>query len=348
MAHYAVGAAGLASFGLRGRKLALYSLWGAAADVDFLPAIAWTLGAPQTGLGADALRTGARVFGHRGFSHTIVAALLAGLLVWALTRDREHGLAAGFAWTLHVVLDTLTEWTTIPFWPLTDASYRIPLVTTMDPIMTIASIVTIVALLGPSAFAKLGWPDASAREKLRDWGYRSGHRWAYLTLAAVAFSAAMVGWAGLASEDEVALAAHAPRTVTLDRPIAAEADAWTATARWLPALDGEPRSLSYATNATQAPDGTLATAECTLDAVGPFAPIDRPIWELRPSGDGEARWIASAHDLVRNATGDDGPVVHIAIVDGQVQQAWIGEAGEDEPGFRPTLPDQLWEESACP
>lgn len=344
LAHYAFSAAGLRVLDLPPRKLALYSLWAVAPDLDIAPAIAWTLSAPHLPLSADALRTGARLFGHRGFSHTIAAALLAGLLVWGLTRDRRHGLAAGLAWATHVVLDTLTDWSTIPFWPVSDAELMIPLVTGLDPLLTLASLGTIVALLGPIATEKLGWPGETKRASLAAWGRRWGPGLAYASVAAVAFSAAMVGWTAASDDAGLALPADAPRTAALDRPANAEADAWAVTTRWLPPTEGDTRRIPYVANASEAPANVVPAAECAFDALGPFAPVDRPVWRLHREGE---TWIASAQDLVRNATGTDGPRLHVAVANGTPQSAWIG-GGPDGPRFRTELPTTLLEASSCP
>jgi membrane-bound metal-dependent hydrolase YbcI (DUF457 family) len=346
MAHYAVGAAGLHLMGLRRRKLALVALWGAVPDLDALPAVAWTLSAPHLPLGADALRTGARLLGHRGFSHTLLAALLATVLVWAVTRDHEHAIAAGLAWSLHVGLDTITEWTTTPFWPISEATYRFPLVTTLDPLLTLFALLAIAALLGPPLVDRLDRFDETQSARVREWGHRWGDRFVYASVAAVAFSAATVGWVSIASEDPTALAAHAPRTVTLDAPVEAEAEAWTATTRWVPPTEGQARSIPYALNATAAPNGTIATAECALDAMGPFAPIDHPIWELRE--DERGRWIATAQDLVRNATRGGGPAVHVAIADGRLAEAWVADGDAEEPRLRSSIPARVLEDARCP
>lgn len=344
LAHYAVSAAGLRVLDLPPRELGLYGLWAVAPDLDIVPAIAWTLSAPHLPLSADALRTGAHLFGHRGFSHTLPAALLAGLLVWGLTRDRRHALAAGLAWGLHVLLDTVTDWATAPFWPLSDAEFMLPLVTGLDPLLTLASAATIVALLGPMVAEKLGWPGEARRTAFAAWGRRWGPGLAYASVAAVAFSAAMVGWTAAGDDAGLALPAHAPRTAALDQPADAEADAWAVTTRWLPPTEGDTRRVPYVANATGAPATVVPAAECALDALGPFSPVDRPVWRLHRQGD---RWVASAQDLVRNATGTEGPRVHVAVADGSPEAAWIG-GGQDGPRFRTELPTTLLEASPCP
>lgn len=345
LAHYAVGAAGLRVLDLPRRQLALFSLWSVVPDLDVAPAIAWSLSAPHLPIGAEGLRTGARLLGHRGFSHTFPAAVLVGLLVWAWTRNRRHALAAGLAWGLHVLLDTLTDWSTIPFWPFSEATYRVPLVTGLDPLLTILSLGAIVALLGPVVTERLGWPGPAWRGRLDGWGRRWGRGLAYASVGAVVVSAAFVGWTAAVADAGTVLPANAPRTASLDRPADAEADAWNVTTRWLPPGEGSTRRIPYVANASQAPPDLVDEAECTLEDLGSFAPVDDPVWTLRREGN---VWIAQAQDLVRNATGTGGPQVHVAIGDERVKAAWItGEDGERS-RLRLPLPDALVEEDPCP
>lgn len=345
MAHYALGAAGLSLFDVPRRKLALASLWAAGADLDAVPALLWTVLAPNLDLGADALRTGAHVFGHRGLSHTFTAALLVGLAVWAFTRRRRAGLVAGGLWASHVVVDMITEWPTRPCWPLTDATVQLPLVTTVDPLLTLASTAAVVALLGPAVADGLGWPGDELRARFGRWGRRWGRALLYTTVGAVVFSASMVSATGLLHDGALVLPAHAPRTVDLDRPADAEVEAWNVTTRWLPGLDGSAREVPYVANRTHAtPPDLVGTAECTLEKLGPFAPVEHPVWSVRRGEDG---WVASGGDLLRNVTGG-GPKVHVAVANGTVQDAWVSRGEADSDGFRVGLPSALWEDQPCP
>ena len=66
---------------------------------------------------------------HRGISHSIGAALLAGLAVWIVTRRSWWALAAFAAWTSHVALDWMSNDTRPPIgvmalWPFTQAYYK--------------------------------------------------------------------------------------------------------------------------------------------------------------------------------------------------------------------------------
>lgn len=345
MAHYALGAAGLDTLGVPRRRLALVSLWAAAADLDAIPALVWTLLAPHLPLGADALRTGAHLFGHRGLSHTFTLALVVGVAVWALTRSRRSGLAAGGLWAGHVVLDAITEWPTRPLWPLTDAVFQWPLVTTVDPLLTVTSLAATVALLGPVLADALGWPGTRRRARLDRWSRRWGSRLVYASLGAIAFSASIVGAADLLHDEATVLPANAPRTASLDRPAGADVDAWTVTTRWLPGLNGEARQVPYVANRTNAtPAGLVSTAECALERMGPFAPVEHAVWTIRK---GEPGWVVSGSDLIRNATGG-GPQVHVAVVDGAVHEAWITDEEDPTSRFRVPLPSVLWEEEPCP
>jgi membrane-bound metal-dependent hydrolase YbcI (DUF457 family) len=66
---------------------------------------------------------------HRGISHSIGAAGVAGLLAWAVTRRPRWGLAIGLAWGSHVFLDWLSNDTRPPIgvmglWPITRDYYK--------------------------------------------------------------------------------------------------------------------------------------------------------------------------------------------------------------------------------
>jgi membrane-bound metal-dependent hydrolase YbcI (DUF457 family) len=100
-------AAGVRLTGASRRSLWILAAIGAAADVDLL-------------FGA-----------HRGISHSIGAAVGAGLLVWAIARSWRWGVAALCAWGSHVLLDWLgaDSWPPLgipALWPFSDAYYRAP------------------------------------------------------------------------------------------------------------------------------------------------------------------------------------------------------------------------------
>jgi hypothetical protein len=87
------------------RAAAWLAALGAAADLDLL------------------------VGAHRGPSHSLGAALLAGILVAAVTRSPRWGAAAALAWGSHVLLDWLGQdnWPPLgieALWPLSSAYFR--------------------------------------------------------------------------------------------------------------------------------------------------------------------------------------------------------------------------------
>jgi membrane-bound metal-dependent hydrolase YbcI (DUF457 family) len=66
---------------------------------------------------------------HRGASHSVGAALIAGLAAWIVTRNPRWAVAATFAWGSHVLLDWLSNDTRPPvgimaLWPVTHAYYK--------------------------------------------------------------------------------------------------------------------------------------------------------------------------------------------------------------------------------
>ncbi len=71
-------------------------------------------------------------FGHRGASHSVVAALVCGALLAWFFRRRErgwlYGLAAGAAWLTHPLLDMLTDGGlgVALFWPLSNERVFFP------------------------------------------------------------------------------------------------------------------------------------------------------------------------------------------------------------------------------
>jgi membrane-bound metal-dependent hydrolase YbcI (DUF457 family) len=69
------------------------------------------------------------VHAHRGPTHSLGAALLAGLAVFAVTRSPRWGIAAAAAWSSHVLLDWLGTDTRPPFglmalWPVSRAYFE--------------------------------------------------------------------------------------------------------------------------------------------------------------------------------------------------------------------------------
>lgn len=66
---------------------------------------------------------------HRGASHSVGAAVIAGIVAWITLRDRRWAAAAALAWGSHVLLDWLSNDTRPPLgvmalWPFTHAYYK--------------------------------------------------------------------------------------------------------------------------------------------------------------------------------------------------------------------------------
>lgn len=66
---------------------------------------------------------------HRGFSHSVGAACIAGAIAWVITRRPRWGAAVAIAWASHVLLDWMSHDTRPPigvmaFWPLTRDYYK--------------------------------------------------------------------------------------------------------------------------------------------------------------------------------------------------------------------------------
>jgi membrane-bound metal-dependent hydrolase YbcI (DUF457 family) len=101
-------AAGVRFTGASRRALWILAAVGAAADVDLL-------------FGA-----------HRGVSHSIGAAVVSGLLAWALARSWRWGAATLCAWGSHVLLDWLgaDSWPPLgipALWPFSGTYYQSPI-----------------------------------------------------------------------------------------------------------------------------------------------------------------------------------------------------------------------------
>lgn len=348
LAHYALGAAGLRALELPRRQWALLSLWSLAPDVDAFTAIAWTHLAADLGLGAEAVRLGGRLFGHRAFPHTFAAAALAALVAWIVTRHRRKAAAVGLAWSLHIVADTITVWSTIPFWPLSTEHVRWPLVTGLDPLMTAISALTVLALLGPIAVDKLDVLAPSHRVPFEAWGRRWGRGLALASAGTILLSAATVGWAAGTTDADVVLPGHTPRTVTLRPSIDADAETWNRTIRWIPPTEGDGTRIPYVASDTgEVPMEVLVDARCAYERMGPMAPIADPVWRLRQQGEG---WIVEGRDLARHATDTGGPRIEVAVDDGAVNAAWVtrGGAGGEDAWYRAQIPQVLWQDAPCP
>src|SRR5262245_24447505 len=66
---------------------------------------------------------------HRGISHSVGAAVIAGVIAYAIPRKRQWATAALLAWGSHIFFDWLSNDTRPPIgvmalWPFTDAYYK--------------------------------------------------------------------------------------------------------------------------------------------------------------------------------------------------------------------------------
>jgi membrane-bound metal-dependent hydrolase YbcI (DUF457 family) len=69
------------------------------------------------------------IHSHRGESHSVGAALIAGAIAWVVTRRPRWGAAVTLAWASHVLLDWMSNDTRPPLgvmalWPLTRDYYK--------------------------------------------------------------------------------------------------------------------------------------------------------------------------------------------------------------------------------
>lgn len=345
MAHYAVAAAVLAAAGLRHREMALGALWAVAPDLDVVTAIPWTLSAPHLGLDADALITGAYLFGHRGFSHTLLAAVLAGAAVWAITRKRRWGWIAAGAWTSHVALDTVSPWSTTPWWPISTTEVHAPVVTTLDPLLTIVSVAAIVAIAGPAVARRVDRVPEAATRWLSSARDRYARPLAYATIGVLLVNTAWLGAvaAGAQAPFSGTYSANLPRTVTAVE----DGERWEVIQRWAPFTEGRARHVETVIDRVggQAGEDALATARCTLPGLGPYSPIDQPIWVVRAADDGLR---VEAIDLLRNATESGSPRLVFTVVGGTVQR--VEMTGEDGPDgwLEIEIPQPVVEAARCP
>ena len=66
---------------------------------------------------------------HRGISHSVGAALVAGAVAWIVSRRASWGLAVALAWASHIALDWLSNDTRPPLgvmalWPMTSDYFK--------------------------------------------------------------------------------------------------------------------------------------------------------------------------------------------------------------------------------
>jgi membrane-bound metal-dependent hydrolase YbcI (DUF457 family) len=100
----------------------IVAAWGVAPRRDLAAAVTLSLAAAAPDLDLLFHR-------HRGPSHSIGAAMIAGVLGWAMTRRPRWGAAVALAWGSHVLLDWLGRDTSPPLgimalWPFSHGYYQ--------------------------------------------------------------------------------------------------------------------------------------------------------------------------------------------------------------------------------
>lgn len=343
--HYAAGALLAHGAGLRGRARALVPLVAVVPDLDVVTAVPWMVLAPHLPWGADALITGGWILGHRGLSHTFLAAVLCGIAVWLWRRDTRLAAIAGGIWASHVVLDIVTPWPTAPWWPISTVELQQPLVTTLDPVLTLASLAVVLALVAPVVLPRLPWPGQARRDRWIEGAQtRQG-------ASLVAVSVAFVVVLGTVPVTALALGAPladvhpsgSPGTVVVDRV----GDAYTLSFIAQPWVDEPHQTIPVVRgDASSVADQRVALARCVLENLGPYGTVDLPAFVVEARPDGTS--VVRAYDVIRNATQDGGPELRFVIDDGQVVQATTGGAGDDGPRFELALPQAVVEAAPCP
>jgi len=343
MAHYAVAAAVLLLLGAGRREAALGATFALVPDLDALTAIPWAIAAPHVPLDGGTLVFLGDLLGHRGFSHTFGAALLAALGAGLATRRARWALLAGGAWSTHVLLDLFTAWPIVPFWPVSDVQARIPLVTTLDPALALVSTATLVALLGPVLAERVRRLPERVRGLLERVPEAWGPRLAAASLAVLAVHPVWIGAVAASSPDAGfgdTASANLPRTAT----VVEEGDTWRVDYRWAPGVEAGGYAVPDRANRTATGNATQAmdAVDCTLDHLGPYGVVDEASLVARPGGEG---LHVDARDVLRNAT-RSGPHMVFHVVDGEVVDAWTSREGQD--AFTIHVPEPVLEAAPCP
>ncbi len=333
----------LALLGFRRREIAIGGLWAMAPDLDFITSIPWTIFGPYAPWSAETLILTEHLLGHRGLSHTFLAAFLAGGAAWAFTRRARWGAIVSIAWGSHVVLDAFTVWSLAPFWPFSTAAFRYPIMTTVDPILTVVSILAFIALVGPLAVSRFGWAPDGWGGWLRSRGHRWGRSLALASLGVVFFNAAWIGSVALVQDVpfEDTHSAHVPKVVTLFEG----EDHWVIEERWSPFSEGDERMVEKRSNQTATGDAEAAmdAVDCLLDGLGPYNLSEDPVFVARPAAGGV---LVEARDLIRNATGE-GPVMLFLFEEDVVVRGWTTGESPESP-WRIPVPQAVVEAAQCP
>lgn len=349
--HLALAALCLSAIGLRGRQRAWLSLLAVAPDLDVLTAVPWMLISPYLDLPAGLLVQGSWLLGHRGFSHTLLAAALVGAAVWRWRREAWLTLGAVVAWASHVALDGVTPWPIHPLWPASDVLIQRPLITTLDPLVSLASLVASAAILAPLLVPRLPWPSEARRQRWLDWGDRRADRWLTVSLVAGLLTVAVLPATAVIQGVDVAQVQPAgfPKSQVVTR----QGLVWSTsqhTLPWSPAETTETPVFRPAGEDGRPPPGhlsaTMSQAWCLAHHLGPYAPLHRTALNLTTEGWGTR---VTAFDPVRNATGEGGASVTFLFHRGELVTGYLGGGpGDEGPGFSLPLPASVLEAAPCP
>ena len=340
-AHYAIGAVVVTFLGLRGRDRAKAGLWAVAPDLDVITAVLWFLLAPVLPLDASSLITGMHLLTHRGFSHSLLIVPLVVAGVWRWGGGRRMAVAAGAAWSSHIVLDLFTPWRVVPWWPISAGEVHWPTFTGLDPLLTLASIVATFLLLVELRLAeRIG----RLRERLPRWrGWASRHTESALMATLASLVLAAVVLQATAWEAGVGRGDVHPHGTPRSLVAVEEAGFWRVEERWHPWDTPTVHTIPRINASEDVPDAAalVALASCTMARLGPYGFVDRPAWQVQPGEEGTA--IVKATDVVRNATGEGGPVIEFVVREGEVEAVRLGDRGR----FALRVPAPVVEAAAC-
>ncbi|MDX1612127.1 MAG: metal-dependent hydrolase [Candidatus Thermoplasmatota archaeon] len=359
--HVAFAALALTAIGFKGKQRAWLALVAILPDLDVVTAIPWLFLSSHLPLSAGVLEQGTYLLGHRGFSHTLSAAGLAGMVTWWWRRDAWETLGVTTVWASHVALDAVTPWPTQPLWPFSEVSVQRPLITTLDPLVSVPSLLVLLALLATVLAHKLPWPGHARRERL-------GEQGAFYTepLLAVSLAAGLITVAGIpltAVAQDVPM--HEVRPAGFPATYTARLDGltWEIEEHASPWSPGVPTEVPVFDPSDEqgrplggAPSARMGHAWCVLERLDAYAPVAHPALRY----DGSSRPPRQVHviDALRNTTDEGGPVLTFAFDGADLTDVYIGggpgdgqgdgEArGPGPGGFQLSLPQALWEGAPC-